>query len=439
MNAPTIASSSTRFRGLFARLAAGLCLAAALSAAGCTSAPKSTTSTRRAGPEPDVRIRIGSSHDQTTFGSPATIEVDAGTFSRGWVRVQTPVTVKLAGDVWVITERSGAVKRFGKVRPLKVRAADGGSVSVDGGLYAGEIELITRPAVSSSSFDMIAHVPMEKYLPGVLAKELYQDWTAGAYEAQAIAARSYALQERTRRVALGEDYDLETTTDDQVYGGDTTNRTALAAVAATRGMVLTYQGFPLRAYYSSTCGGRANSAREIWPTGPGFEFNLAAPLQAQSRAHYCQISPLYRWTVPRDTSDLVRRISAYGHQQGLSIKAIGSLTRIEATKRNALGRPAEYRVTDAGGKSWLINAEMLRFAMNYTNGSNIPAVTRAQRVNSGDFDAIVRGPSTTVNGRGFGHGVGMCQFCAEGFGRKGARGKDIVVIFYPGATIETMW
>lgn len=444
MNAPTNASSRTRFHGLFARLRSALCVAAlgaaALGVGGCANTEKSSVPAfHTTGPEPDVRIRIGSTHDRVEFGSPATVEVDAGAFSRGWVRVQTPVTVRLSDDVWVISERGGNTRRFGSVRPLKVRAADGMSVAVDGGTYAGEIELIARPAMSAGAFDVIAHVPMEKYLPGVLAKELYQDWTRGAYEAQAIAARSYAVHERTRRISMGQDYDLETTTADQVYGGDTTNRTALAAVEATRGLVLTYQGFPLRAYYSSSCGGRPNSAREIWPTGPGYEFNLAAPLDGKPRPHFCQISPLYRWTVTRDTSDLVRRISAYGTQQGLSIKAIGSLSRIEATKRTSLGRPTEYRVTDTAGKSWLINAEMLRFAMNFGDGSSIPAITRPQRVNSGDFDAVVRGPSTSINGRGFGHGVGMCQFCVEGLGRKGDRGRDIVVRFYPGATLQKMW
>ncbi|MBL0922714.1 MAG: SpoIID/LytB domain-containing protein, partial [Phycisphaerales bacterium] len=233
---------------------------AALGASGCQNSPKAAPSiSRAAGPEPDVRIRVGSTHDRASFGSPATIEIDAGTFSRGWVRVQTPVTVRLSDDVWVITERSGATRRFGSVRPLKVRAADGMSVSVDGGTYAGQIELIARPAVSAGAFDVIAHVPMEKYLPGVLAKELYSDWTKGAYEAQAIAARSYAMHERNRRMAQGHDYDLETTEMDQVYGGDTTNRTALAAVETTRGQVLMFRGFPLRTYYSSTCGGRPNS------------------------------------------------------------------------------------------------------------------------------------------------------------------------------------
>ncbi len=382
---------------------------------------------------------MGAAHDRVVFGSPATVEVEAGPFSRGWVRMTTPLTVRLSDDVWLVTDRAGSARRFGSVRPIRIRAADGGSVSVDGGTYAGQIELIARPGISAGAFDLIAHVPMEKYLPGVLAKELYQDWSRGAFEAQAIAARSYAMHERQRNIAKGADYDLETTEADQVYGGDTSNRTALAAVEATRGLVLTFRGFPLRAYYSSTCGGRPNSARDVWPTGPGYEYNLAQPLQAQARPHYCQSSPLYRWTVTRDMGDVVRRISGYATHHGLSIKAITSVSRIEPTKRSALGRPAEFKVTDAQGRSWTMNAEHLRFALNYTDGSSIPAVTRPQRINSADFDAFVRGGSVTFNGRGFGHGVGMCQFCVEGLGRKGERGRDMVLRFYPGAIIEKLW
>src|SRR5207248_1928652 len=100
-----------------------------------------------------------------------------------------------------------------------------------------------------------------------------------AYEAQAVAARSYALHERERASALGLAFDVESSDKDQVYGGASASGPVREAVASTRGVVLMDGEKLLRAYFSSTCGGRAASARDTWPIGPGYEFNLAAPLQ----------------------------------------------------------------------------------------------------------------------------------------------------------------
>src|SRR5690606_21035761 len=136
----------------------------------------------------------------------------------------------------------------------------------------------------------------ESYLPGVVAKELYQTWPLPTFQAQAVCARSYALHERGRARAAGRLFDVEATTQDQVFAGATDLPVAHSAVESTRGQVITYRGGVLRAYYSSTSGGRAASAADTWPTGPGFEFNQAFPLQAAPRQYFDQASPAYRWT-----------------------------------------------------------------------------------------------------------------------------------------------
>ena len=272
----------------------------------------------------------------------------------------------------------------------------------------------------------------------MIAKELYASWRPVTFEAQAIAARSYALHERARRRADGRHFDVESTTKDQAYAGATENSRAHDAARATRGLVLTWAGSVLRAYYSSTTGGRAASARDTWPTSEGFEFNLAPPIQASPRDDSDAFSPVFRWEVERSTRDVLRRFRAFGRARGASIRNIRSLGTIRVLDRNEFGRPRTYRVTDESGRAWTLKAEDIRVACNHPGepDDSIPPVTRAERVLSGDFTAeIVRG-RVVFSGRGFGHGVGMSQFGAEGMARRGEDARTILRHYYPGAVIE---
>lgn len=284
-------------------------------------------------------------------------------------------------------------------------------------------------------FDVVERVPIESYIPGVIAKELYPGWSLHAYKAQAVAARSYAMHERQRRMAMGSHFDVESTTRDQVYGGQTDNQTALHAAGLTRGEVLTWRGHLLRAYYSSTTGGRAASAADVWPVRDGWEFNLMPPIQASPRDDADAFSPLYRWTVTRDRRDLTRRIRAYGVAQGFSVGRLSRLTRIEIEQSNEFGRPTEHRIYDADGRSWTLSSEHMRLACN-TAAADLPRPSRDKRVNSSDVAFEIRGDVVTITGRGFGHGVGMSQFGAEGMSRNGSTYAQILAHYYPGSAIE---
>ena len=149
-----------------------------------------------------------------------------------------------------------------------------------------------------------------------------------------------------------------------MYAGAAINPTALRAANNTSGKVLHFNGRLLRAYYSSTCGGRAASARDIWPTGPGFEFNLVAPIQATERVCACEASPLHRWTVKRSRGEAAKRIGAYGAAQGMAIRSITTVKSITPERTGANGRPSRYRVTDDQGKWWSLTAEDMRRALN---------------------------------------------------------------------------
>lgn len=385
--------------------------------------------------EPRMRVRIARETSEARFESEGPLFVAIYPSAARPDRLRGPVTVRLTESGWVATDGSGDRKLFERSRPLTVRTVDGADIGFDGGRYPGSVFLHARDEVSRGVFDVVDHVPLERYLPGVVAKELYPNWSLGAYEAQAIAARSYAMHERRRRTAKGDHFDIESTVRDQVYGGLTENATALRAVANTRGQVLMHRGHVLRAYYSSTCGGRPGSARDTWPTSRGYEYNLASPIQAHAREHACQPSPLYSWTITRNADELARRFAAWGASEGSALRNVRSVARIEPTRTNDVGRNVEYRVYDREGKWWSLSAEQVRNASNH-KATGLTDIVRETRIHSGDFAARIENGQVVFTGRGFGHGVGMCQFCAEGWSKAGVPAREILTRFYPGATLE---
>ncbi len=464
--------------------------------------------------EPQMRVRIAAGSTTAQFeGAPTFSIVPAGLVAakEDAPVVQGPLAVLLTGSEWVVRDGAGRERRIGADRDLEIAPVASGekgeslvTVTPPGLKYPGRFRLIPSrsesplmnaagaagptnapapaagKAVSAGQrsragvgqaysqeatpmggerFDIVEYVGLETYLPGVVSKELFADWNLRTYQAQAIAARSYAIHERLRSMAAGKSFDVESTQRDQVYGGATESAVALEGVKSTRGMIVEFNGTVLRTYYSSTCGGRVASARDTWPTSKGFEFNRAAPLQAKQREHACQRSPLYTWTVERDRLELVQRIKAFGQKNGYAVRNLTDLVAVKATKFNEVGRPTEYRLVQPDGKWWTLKAEELRIACNtepagpaadefapvapgaagepvkLENVRAVPAITRKTRVNSGDMEFVFNGSTVTISGRGFGHGVGMCQYCAKGFSEQGYSAPKMLELFYPGAKV----
>jgi len=387
------------------------------------------------GPEPDIRVRLERAATSVTVSGPTAIAVVGIDDDGRPVRFSTPVRFSIVGDA-VVASASGLTRSFSG--PVRVTAAGGGMLRVGDTVSPGDFLIYPRSSVAPDAMDVVAELPMEAYLPGVLAKELYQSWPLEAFEAQAVAARSYALHERSRARAKGRWFDVESTTLDQAYLGATEHARSHDAVLATRGQTLMHKGVILRSYYSSTCGGRPASAADQWPTEGSHRFNLAAPIQASFRTDHCQDSPAYRWERTRSARELSNRIRAWGKSHGHAVKSIGTLDRVEVREKNELGRPTSYLLTDRRGDTFTIQADSLRMACN-SDAPGEPPVTRETRVRSGDLSIRVNGNRVTINGRGFGHGVGMCQFGTAALAREGWTHREILTHYYPGARIERLY
>lgn len=401
----------------------------------------------RSAGEPDIRVRLAARQQVATLGGPRELNVKPLSEARLVRVLSSPVEFSLTDSSWMLTDgrrRRAVVPRTGfrGMDPLVVSAVGPAGITFGTSSYPGEFRLVPRRDGSSGEagawFDVVEHVPLERYLPGVVSRELFPNWSLEAYKAQAVAARTYALQERGRSLGEGSSFDVEASEQDQAYGGSTVNATALRAVSETRGLTLTWGGRLLRSYYSSCCGGRAGSAKDTWPTRAGFEYNLAEPIQGRPRGFECPCdsSKRYRWVVTRDKGELVARMAAYGREVNLAVRDLRSLSRITVASVNEAGRPASYRVFDSAGKWYPLSAEQLRLACNTAVAGGPGPVDAGTRVFSGDLNFTISGASVKIEGRGFGHGVGLCQYGAEGMARQGRGFMDILKAYYPGAAVE---
>lgn len=417
--------------------------------------------------EPDIRVRVRKGADNAHLDGPGRVMVRTTTGGAGPMTLETPLSVVASVKGIALTDGTGETHELGlgnSVEIVVVGGAEGqvrtvgdpgvsdpgagaksgggkGSLStaemvkLDGAPLPGMVTLRPRTDEGQDRFDVIATMPMETYLPGVLEGELYASWPIGAFEIQAVAARTYALHQREGARRQGSAFDVESTTADQVFRGLTKNPVAIDAARRTRGQVVTWKGQLIKAYYSSTCGGEPASAGDVWPTGPGFEDNSVPPLRGGPRTIYCQASPYFKWEVTRGDDDVSERIRAWGAANGNDVRRMGRLRKAEMTRANKFQRPVEFKLTDDRGGTYKIGAEQLRTACNFPVPGQ-PAITRETRVPSGDTEVTLWADQVKFTGKGFGHGVGMCQWCAKGMGERGLSYQMALEQFYPGAKVS---
>lgn len=391
--------------------------------------------------EPVVRVRIAKRALRVTLGGAGSLTIGAEpndpkvAVARPFA---SPLTITRQAGRFVITDaRRGAVAW--QLPAMRIVSPSASPMTIDGKPYPGVVVLVPttdKTGQPTDAFDIVSHVPLETYLPGVIERELYPKWLPETFAAQAIAARSYALFEQTLRA--NSHYDLESTTASQVYGGAATNPRAIDAVRRTRGLVVTHRGRIVPTFFSSACGGTGQDATAAFP-------HLATtvdipPLRGQHRSNFCTGSNYFTWgPIERDTATLARRIAAWGSVEKNRVASMIGLRHVHVSSRSSAGRPATFELTDRQGKRYTLPAEQFRFACNY-NATGLPAVSAATQLRSSHVDVLVVGEKIRFTaGHGFGHGVGMCQWGAQGMATKGYPAAQIIAYYYPGASLERLW
>ena len=283
---------------------------------------------------------------------------------------------------------------------------------------------------------MVNRLSLETYLLGVVSAEMGRRTLAEfeALKAQTVVSRTYAIRNLGRRASLG--FDLHASTADQVYvgaGSETTE--GLEAVQATRGMALTYNGAPINAFYYSTCGGQ--TAEPVEAFGASAQPYLrSAPDVDENGEAYCRISPRYRWreewsgaslqTTLRRTLPAVRKVPS---------ERVGSVRDIWVVQRTPVGPsrpPGDHAGSEPGHGGWAVGAAGTR-ACPTAICSGVPPSPSPRPATGGAISHLV------AEGRGAGHGVGLCQWGAVGRSRAGQNFQRILAAYYPGTTLERLY
>jgi len=307
-------------------------------------------------------------------------------------------------------------------RRVDVDPDHGSYARADSMLYRGSLVLL--PA-GPDTFRIVNHLDMESYLAGVLAKELYPHWRPTAFEAQAVAARTFAMYHKTT-FGRSNDYDLGSNQNWQVYGGFSAETDkAWAAVRGTHGMVLAH-GEPgqerlFLARYSACCGGVVNGL-EVMHTSP-----TPTPMTGGQVCEDCREHRHYRWDPVRISKADVHRAVAAVYSAAAAMDGVSTIT---VGSETPYGRAVWLDLAAPNGRRIRIRAEDLRVCLIR---AGVPEAKRLYSMNCrivDDGDAFV-----FSEGRGHGHGVGMCQWGAEGKARQGWTYDRILQFYYPGARL----
>ncbi len=247
---------------------------------------------------------------------------------------------------------------------------------------------------------------LEDYVAGVVSGEMPASFPPEALKAQAVAARSYALTRKIDAQASNRAFDIGTGVLHQVWS-EKPSAAARAAAEATAGEVLVFGREPVEAYFHAACGGRTESGLAA--------LGRDLPYLASVACGKCDGAPGVAWHVRVSASELAGAA-------GLAGKA----TAARVAARTASGRAARVEVV-AGGRTASIAAVGLRQRLGF------------ERLPSLAFDVRADGRAFVLDGRGRGHGAGLCQWGAAELAREGQGYREILARYYPGTEVVRMY
>jgi stage II sporulation protein D len=300
--------------------------------------------------------------------------------------------------------------------------------TLNGIRYRGELEVII--AGDANSFDVVNIVGTEEYLAGVIGAEMPSYWEPQALEAQAIAARTYCLYIK-QRFGMNRHWDVRKTAAHQMYRGVSEETPAVwKAIKNTAGEVLvckqpdkTEDIFP--SYYASTCAGHTENSKNVF--GDTYEPLAGVPCK------YClEITKkeFLNWPAVNMTAEQLDKKLFERYPKLQKLGSIEQISTISPSRYDGLTRLTWIKLGGADGSSDTLRAEDFRLALDH----------RGLKIKSAAFE--IRKTATGwafTSGKGYGHGVGMCQCGAEGMARKGKNTEEILSYYYPGAKIKKLY
>jgi stage II sporulation protein D len=302
-----------------------------------------------------------------------------------------------AGVAVEIGGRRAAAFQLTSDRPIRLNGRD----------YGGRLAVIRN---GEGLLAVVNEVPLEDYLAGVLRAEGNERWPQEALRAQAIVSRTYAAYHRM--INAEKPYHIVASTAHQQFAGVVATTSPLwAAVQETRGQVLRWEGELFPAFYHTNSGGYTEDPRTVFTTRnmPGLH-PVVCPLATGS--------PHFQWSLDLRLADLGETLRRNG-------VGVGVVRSIEVTERTASLRATVVTVRGTTGTQRL-------------RGNDLRRIVGYDTLKSTLFAVAVDGELARFAGRGYGHGVGMCQWGAKGMAEQGSTAREIVGFYYRGARLGTL-
>jgi stage II sporulation protein D len=340
-------------------------------------------------------------------------------------RVKGRFVVRRAGAGFEV-EQGGKVVASTPARRLRIISVNPYNlIDLGTGVYRGGMHLL---AGSGSEVAAVNVLGVEDYLRGVLPYELGNVNREGleALKAQAIVARTYAYKRMLN--GANADFHLYSDVQDQVYKGVRGEYLmADRAVWETRGMAVVHGDSLALCYYFSTCGGRTASKHEVWG-GDSIPYLVSRPDTDAVGEAWCQASKYMawsqEWTQPQLAGILKRNLRSAGVAD---FPAFTGVSAIAVSQRATCGRARLLAIQTNRGPI-TVKGDKTRWALR-------PPGTEEKILPSAWFTVKASGGKIIAQGKGFGHGVGLCQMGALGRAKANQNFVQIIRAYYQGVDV----
>ena len=279
------------------------------------------------------------------------------------------------------------------------------------GKYRGQLSLIKW----NHNYLVVNTMDIEEYLYGVIGKEMEKSWPFEALKAQAVCSRTLIYYYKTIAAKKNLPYDVSDTIYHQVYGGVySENESIVRAVEETKDEVLAGQNSEneyniVPSFFHACCGGHTSFASDVW--GGNY------PLLKGVEDPFCSGTPFYYWSksfTQRDLKDIVGI-------DVLSIRILGYDNSGRATKIEFSGKSSSRIMKADDFRMRTING-----STSFKSEKSLPSVLFAVRKQGTNF---------LFEGKGYGHGVGLCQWGAKKMAEQGETYRGILKYYFPDLTL----
>ncbi len=338
---------------------------------------------------------------RVALGSGSTVTISAGT------SFTAPALKREFQGPTEFHVEDGQIKSAEKLGPGPLELTADAPFRYKGRQYRGALLL----SVQRGDILVVNKVPLEHYLYSVVGSEMSPNWPAESLKAQAVAARTYAAYAIAHPVRP--QFDLYDDVRSQAYSGIANERpTTKAAVDATSGVILRYDGRPIIAYFMANNGGFSGDSETA--------FGVPKPYFVAQEDKYSKLERLGHWERHFTAEQIRNALMNFGF-------TVGKITDVHAETKDRSGRVQMVEVV-YGDKSVKMRCRnQFRLALNrYVSTTNIP-----ENVPDTLLDITHEAELYTIAGGGWGHGVGMSQEGAKARAKAGQNYSEILSAYYP--------